>query len=251
MLITRLKLQEDIRQKYKFANLKIRYSYNGAKFCGSQSQPNGRSVEDALKNALSHVGLFGSLTTSSRTDRGVHALGQISTIKCPDFWDLRRLKELINRHAKPNILVKKLEFVSENFHPRYCAVARSYRYILNHGEFDPFLADFCHFYGNLDINLLNLALSKFVGKHDFSEFMKFGSDTKSPEREIYKAYAYRYKNLTIIKFKANGFLRSQVRLMVANALKSLKTSQEISFTKALTRIPAPPNGLYLERIFYK
>jgi len=230
--------------------LKITYSYNGAKFCGSQSQPNGLSVENALKAALGHVGLFGSLTTSSRTDKGVHALSQVSTMPCPDFWDLRRLKELINRHALPYIYIKKLEFVDENFHPRFSAKARSYRYILNHGEFDPFLADFCHFYPNLDINLLNLALSNFIGEHDFSVFMKAGSEIKSPVRKIYKAYAFRHKNLTIIKFKANGFLRSQVRLMVANALKSLNSGQKINFKKALTRIPAPPNGLYLERIFY-
>lgn len=230
--------------------LKITYSYNGAKFCGSQSQPNGLSVENSLKDALSHVGLFGSLTTSSRTDKGVHALSQVSTTPCPDFWDLCRLKKLINRHATPYIYVKKLEFVDENFHPRFSAKARSYRYILNHGKFDPFLADFCHFYPNLDINLLNSVLSNFIGEHDFSAFMKVGSEIKSPVREIYKAYAFRHKNLTIIKFTANGFLRSQVRLMVANALKSLKSGQKINFKKALTRIPAPPNGLYLERIFY-
>ena len=88
--------------------------------------------------------------------------------------------------------------------------------------------------------------------------MKTGSDTKSPMREIYKAFCYTHKEQTIIVFKANGFLRGQVRLMVANLLKALKQKDGSELIKsslngrpALTRIPAPAEGLYLNRVFYK
>lgn len=88
--------------------------------------------------------------------------------------------------------------------------------------------------------------------------MKTGSDTKSPVREIYKAFCYTYKEQTIIVFKANGFLRGQVRLMVANLLKALKQKDGSDLIKAslngrpaITRIPAPAEGLYLNRVFYK
>ncbi len=289
--------------------IKLTYAYNGAQFCGSQTQPHGRSVEDALDSALARLGIFERVITSSRTDKGVHALNQVSAVHCASFWQIARLRDLINRHAAPYIFVKKIEVVSEDFQPRYDAKMRSYRYVLNHGEFDPFLSDFCLFHKKGDLRALNAALRVFVGRHDFSAFMKSGSDVKSCVREIYAAYAFAHKNCTIIKFRADGFLRAQVRLMVANALKSLELSQSrgplnfkdpssgslnfqngdcgiyggasralgsgnegaggelsapsdenstkvgakdrtLSIDKALTRIPAPPNGLYLERVFY-
>lgn len=231
-------------------NIKLIYSYDGSLLSGSQSQPNKNTAEDILKSAISHAGLFDRLTTSSRTDKGVHALNQVSVTKCGDFWDLRRLKELINRHTHPILHIKDIKQVDDSFHPRFDAKARSYRYILNHSKFSPFLANYCYFCNEVDLDKLNLALSKFIGKNDFSNFMKTGSDTKSSIREIHKAYAFRYKNLTIIKFKANGFLRSQVRLMIANALNECQKNLEFNLDKPNTRIPTPPNALYLERIFY-
>ena len=230
--------------------LKLVYSYDGSKFSGSQSQPHGRGVEDVLRAALGRVGIFAPLISSSRTDKGVHALRQVSCVECTAHWELPRLKELINRHCAPYIFVRHISPVPRDFHPRYDAVARCYRYVLNHGRPSPFLSDFCVFYPRVDLAALNAALANFVGEHDFSEFMKSGSDIKSPVRELYVARAYSFRNLTLINFKANGFLRAQVRLMVANALKSMQSGRKISFSRALSRIPFPPNGLYLSGVSY-
>lgn len=230
--------------------LKLVYSYDGSKFSGSQSQPHGRGVEDALRAALGRVGIFAPLISSSRTDKGVHALRQVSCVECTVHWELPRLKELINRHCAPYIFVQHISPVPRDFHPRYDAVARCYRYVLNHGRPSPFLSDFCVFYPRVDLAALNAALANFVGEHDFSEFMKSGSDIKSPVRELYVARAYSFRNLTLINFKANGFLRAQVRLMVANALKSVQSGRKISFSRALSRIPFSPNGLYLSGVSY-
>ena len=230
--------------------LKLIYSYDGSKFSGSQSQPHGRGVEDVLRAALGRVGIFAPLISSSRTDKGVHALRQVSCVECTVHWELPRLKELINRHCAPYIFVQHISQVPRDFHPRYDAVARSYRYVLNHGRPSPFLSDFCVFYPRVDLAALNAALANFIGEHDFSEFMKSGSDIKSPVRELYIARAYSFRNLTLINFKANGFLRAQVRLMVANALKSVQSGRKISFSRALSRIPFPPNGLYLSGVSY-
>ena len=230
--------------------LKLVYSYDGSKFSGSQSQPHGRGVEDVLRAALGRVGIFAPLISSSRTDKGVHALRQVSCVECTVHWELSRLKELINRHCAPYIFVRHISPVPRDFHPRYDAVARCYRYVLNHGCPSPFLSDFCVFYPRVDLAALNAALANFIGEHDFSEFMKSGSDIKSPVRELYVARAYSFRNLTLINFKANGFLRAQVRLMVANALKSVQSGRKISFLRALSRIPFPPNGLYLSSVSY-
>lgn len=230
--------------------LKLVYSYDGSKFSGSQSQPHGCGVEDVLRAALGRVGIFAPLISSSRTDKGVHALRQVSCVECAVHWELPRLKELINRHCAPYIFVQHISPVPRDFHPRYDAVARCYRYVLNHGRPSPFLSDFCVFYPRVDLAALNAALANFVGEHDFREFMKSGSDIKSPVRELYVARAYSFRNLTLINFKANGFLRAQVRLMVANALKSVQSGRKISFSRALSRIPFPPNGLYLSSVSY-
>lgn len=230
--------------------LKLIYSYDGSKFSGSQSQPHGCGVEDVLRAALGRVGIFAPLISSSRTDKGVHALRQVSCVECTVHWELPRLKELINRHCAPYIFVQHISQVPRDFHPRYDAVARCYRYVLNHGRPSPFLSDFCVFYPRVDLAALNAALANFIGEHDFSEFMKSGSDIKSPVRKLYVARAYSFRNLTLINFKANGFLRAQVRLMVANALKSVQSGRKISFSRALSRIPFPPNGLYLSNVSY-
>ena len=298
--------------------LKLVFSYDGSKFQGSQTQPHENGVEDALGAALAHVGIFSKIISSSRTDKGVHANNQVACVECGEYFkDFARLKALINRHAHPAIHVKFISRVKDDFHPRYDATARAYRYVVNHGEFSPFLSPYETFLPKFDLNLANELLALFVGEHDFSAFMKLGNDVKSTVRRVKKAFCYERGERTIIIFKANGFLRAQVRLMVASVLKALELAksskfrqtqvQEFKFERAeaanldanltaehaeriaskfdaknsnlnkvanncrdanflkakellrqaiyeqkpLTRIPAPPNGLYLNRVFYE
>lgn len=233
-----------------FKYIKLIYSYDGSKFLGSQKQPHKKSVEDILSLALSRVGIFNDLKSSSRTDKGVHALNQVSVTKCLSFWDLNNLRNLINRKIESGIFIKDIIEVDKNFNPRFDAKARVYRYILNHSKVDVFLQNYCYFCKEIDIKKLNEALKIFIGRNDFKNFYKTGSNELSTTREIYKAFAYRYKNLTIIKFRANAFLRSQVRLMVANALKSSYEDKKLMLDRPLTKVLAPASGLYLERVIY-
>ena len=206
--------------------LKLIFSYDGSKFQGSQTQPHENGVEDALGAALAHVGIFSKIISSSRTDKGVHANNQVACVECGEhFSDFARLKALINRHAHPAVHVKFISRAQDCFHPRYDATARAYRYVINHGEFSPFLAPYETFLPKFDPNLANELLALFVGEHDFSAFMKLGSDVKSPERRIKKAFCYARGERSIIVFKANGFLRAQVRLMVASVLKALELAK--------------------------
>ncbi|MBE3022901.1 tRNA pseudouridine(38-40) synthase TruA [Campylobacter sp. 7477a] len=234
------------------------FSYDGSKFQGSQTQPHENGVEDALARALAHVGIFNKITSSSRTDKGVHANNQSACVECGEhFKDLNRLKDLINRHAHPHIHIKRIMRANEEFHPRYDAKARLYRYIISHEDFSVFRSDYEVFLPEFDIKIANKLLKNFIGEHDFSMFMKTGSDTKSPVRTITKAFCYRHKNKSVIVFKANGFLRGQVRLMVATVLKGLKFNNagklicaQLQNKAPFTRIPAPAQGLYLHRVFY-
>lgn len=238
--------------------LKLIFSYDGSKFQGSQTQPHENGVEDELSRALAHVGIFDRIISSSRTDKDVHANNQVASVRCGEYFkDFKRLSDLINRHAHPHIHIKRISKVDDNFHPRYDAKFRQYRYIINHGDFSPFLSQYQTFLPKFDIDKTNELLALFIGEHDFSAFMKVGSDTKSPVRTITKAFCYSYKEKTIIVFKANGFLRAQIRLMVATILKALRLENgadlinlALQDKQPLTRIPAPPNGLYLNRVFY-
>lgn len=210
--------------------LKLVFSYDGSKFQGSQAQPHENGVEDALGAALAHVGIFSKIISSSRTDKGVHANNQVACVECGEhFKDFARLKALINRHAHPAIHVKFISRVKDDFHPRYDATARAYRYVINHGEFSPFLSPYETFLPKFDPNLANELLALFVGEHNFSAFMKLGSDVKSPVRRVSKAFCYARGERTIIVFKANGFLRAQVRLMVASVLKALELAKSGKF----------------------
>lgn len=210
--------------------LKLVFSYDGSKFQGSQTQPHENGVEDALGAALAHVGIFGKIISSSRTDKGVHANNQVACVECGEhFRDFAHLRALINRHAHPAIHVKFISRVKDDFHPRYDATARAYRYVINHGEFSPFLSPYETFLPKFDPNLANELLALFVGEHNFSAFMKLGSDVKSPVRRVSKAFCYARGERTIIIFKANGFLRAQVRLMVASVLKALELAKSGKF----------------------
>lgn len=210
--------------------LKLVFSYDGSKFQGSQTQPHENGVEDALGAALAHVGIFSKIISSSRTDKGVHANNQVACVECGEhFRDFAHLRALINRHAHPAIHVKFISSVKDGFHPRYDATARAYRYVINHGEFSPFLSPYETFLPKFDPNLANELLALFVGEHNFSAFMKLGSDVKSPVRRVSKAFCYARGERTIIIFKANGFLRAQVRLMVASVLKALELAKSGKF----------------------
>lgn len=239
----------------------IVFSYDGSRFLGSQSQPHGLSVEDSLKKALACVGVFDAPVMSSRTDKGVHALRQCASVRVGEHWknNTQRLLEQIQRHLPQSIRLSNIKAVDDDFHARYDACARSYRYIINHAMPSAFNSEYYTHLSPFDIKKANALLQEFKGTKDFSSFMKVGSDTKSSIRTITTAKCYKINNKTVILLRANGFLRSQVRLIVAAVLKALALSEkdginaikaQLDGTKILTRMPAPAQGLYLSRVHY-
>lgn len=238
--------------------LKLTFAYDGSRFQGSATQPHANSVQDGLANALSHLGIFEKPLFASRTDKGVHSLGAVASVRCGEhFKDLADLTKRLNHFAHPHIHIKKIERVSENFEVRFNATMREYRYILNHNEFSPFLAPYFLFYPAIDIQKTNEILSLFVGKHDFRAFQKQGEAEKDTVRTIFRARVLKHRNLSVFIFRANGFLRTQIRLSIGAVLKVLGNKmsvealkEQICAQKEHFRTPAPPNGLYLSKIWY-
>ncbi|AXP08626.1 tRNA pseudouridine(38-40) synthase TruA [Campylobacter hepaticus] len=238
--------------------LKLIFSYDGSSFLGSAMQIHKKSVQDALSEALSHLGIFSRVLMASRTDKGVHASYAVASVECGEYFkDFIYLQKQINKFAHPFIHIKKIERVKDDFEVRFDVKAREYRYIFSHARYNPFMSSYVYFYPRFDIIKANRLLKLFIGKKDLKFFCKSGGNYKTTIREIFSTKAYVYKDLSIFCFKANGFLRGQIRLSVASILKVLegKMSEEelkeqIEGKKRYHHSLVPPNGLYLSRIFY-
>jgi len=232
--------------------------YDGGCFRGFQRQKSTKyTITTAIELALVSVGIDSKIRGSGRTDTGVHATGQVIDFEVPNFWrDLAKLKEVLNRKLK-HISFKHISLVEDNFHSRFSAKRRLYRYIFKTTKPSIFEDRYIAYYPPFDVTLLQQALIKFKGEHDFSNFLKTGTLTHTNIREIYRAKYKRFNNYHIIYFEANGFLRSQVRMMVEVAMRvalgefSIKKLEEQLELKEryITRL-APPEGLYLARIIY-
>jgi tRNA pseudouridine38-40 synthase len=233
-------------------------AYDGGHFQGFQKQKSTKNtITTAIEIALKSMGIQDNIRGSGRTDAGVHATGQVIDFTIPEFWtDLSKLRVALNRKLQ-YISFKHISYVDEAFHSRFSAKKRTYRYIFKTKEVSIFEQNHLSYYPPFNQVLLEKALKTFEGKHDFSNFIKTGSITHTNIRHIYEAHYKSYQNYHIIYFQANGFLRSQVRMMVEGAMQvALKTWSLEELKKQLhleertmTKL-APPEGLYLARILY-
>jgi tRNA pseudouridine38-40 synthase len=233
-------------------------AYDGSHFFGFQKQkstPN--TVAGELESALHSVHISSEIMGSGRTDAGVHATGQVIHFDLPPYWDdVNKLKLTLNRKLK-HIVIKHITQVNETFHARFSAKKRMYRYVFKTQKPSVFEETYISYYSYFDEKKLQNALDLFIGIHDFKYFKKTGSPTHTDVREIYTAkYLYR-KGFHLIYFQANGFLRSQVRMMVEMCMQYAQgrvtleqVSEQIKTQKKHNQRLAPPEGLYLAQISY-
>jgi tRNA pseudouridine38-40 synthase len=229
-------------------------TYNGTNFFGSQAQKEStNTILGNIESVFSKININSKIIASGRTDKGVHATGQVISFDIPAFWkDLKKLQKVLNEMLPSTIQVKHIKIVNDEFHARYSAKKRVYRYIIKNEKSNPFENDFISFYENINFEDIQKNIKLFIGEFDFKNYMKTGSNIKSTNREIYKAFAYKHKDYIILNFEANGFLRSQIRLMVGGLLNlNKKEIQEQLLCKVKHKIkPAKCNGLYLAKIKY-
>lgn len=239
-------------------NVKITISYDGFSYQGSQRQPNKKSVEDKLLEVFKLLNIEPKITLSGRTDKQVHATGQVFNIEIPSFWsDFVKLKQVLNYKLPTSIRVRHIQKVSDEFHSRFHAKKRVYRYVISTKESNPFLANYVTFVKKINEEKINEAIKLFIGVHDFEYFHKSGSDKENLVREVYDAKFYKYKDFYIFKFESNSYLRSQIRIMVGFLLKISEgklskddLQNQLDRKKCIYKIPALPNGLYLSKVKY-
>ena len=239
-------------------NLKVVIAYDGSLFQGSQKQPNGLTIENKLLKAFKRINIDTSIVLSGRTDKEVHATGQVFNCLIPDFWeDFKKLKEILNRNLPGSIKILKISKVYDNFHSRFHAKKRVYRYLITTKPTTPFNDKFITYVQNINEEVLKKAIKEFIGVYDFKYFHKTGSDKELTIREIFDTSFYKYKDIYVFRFEANSYLRSQIRLMVGFLLAINNNKQTIENLKEQLRLekhhfktPALANGLYLAKIKY-
>lgn len=239
-------------------NLKFTLAYDGSLFQGSQKQPNGQTVEDKLLKAFKKINIETNIVLSGRTDKEVHATGQVFNCLIPGYWeDFFKLKEVLNKNLPSSIKILKISKVDENFHSRFHAKSRVYRYLITTKPTTPFNDKFITYVKNVDEELIKKAIKEFIGIYDFEYFHKTGSDKDITVREIFNTAFYKYKDIYVFKFTANSYLRSQIRLMVGFLLaineKKLTIEdlkKQLRLEKNIFKTPIKANGLYLAKIKY-
>lgn len=239
-------------------NVKLTLAYDGSKFEGSAIQPKVTTVQGTLAKALKVLGCDEKTVFSGRTDKDVHSTNQVVSFQIPPFWeDLEKLKSTLQKLVGDFIKIKKLEIVADDFHARFSAKKREYRYVISLKETNPFTHSYLYHHKNINLEILQKASKILVGRYDFLYFSKSGSEPKSTVREIYDVKIYQYKDFVVFKFCANSYLRSQIRLMVGFLLKisdgvlSLEDlKKQLNREACISKTLAPPNGLYLSRIRY-
>ena len=235
-------------------------AYDGAAFYGFQAQSTTPiTVSGALIRAAEKIGINSAIVGSGRTDRGVHATGQVIHFDLPSHWqnDLKKLKTVYNRLLSPHIQIKTITPVSDAFHARFSAKRRIYRYVFKSTPPTPFENLYaCHLHHS-NPEKLQSALKLFEGTHDFCYFHKKGSDPGSTVRTIFRTDVKAFRRYIMLYIEANGFLRSQVRMIVGacmdymhNNLTLKQIDEQLTGKTMHSTHLAPPQGLYLARVIY-
>lgn len=235
--------------------------YDGAPFSGWQTQPQGKTVQDALERALAEVaGAPVRTACAGRTDAGVHAVAQVAHFDAPALRPENAWVRGVNAHLPDSIAVRWAREVPDDFHARYSARSRSYRYVLyNHTVRPALLAGKVGwFHLPLDIGAMRAAAGLLVGEQDFSAFRAAECQAKSPVKTLDMLDVARQLDLVVVTASARSFLHHQVRSMVG----SLKLVGEGKWSPRDLRAAldardrsrcgplAPADGLYLTRVDY-
>ncbi len=196
----------------------LRLEYDGTGFVGWQRQDNGISVQDVLELAAARLaGAPVAATTAGRTDAGVHAAGQVVHIDLPRDFPLRTVREALNFHMKPyRVAVLDAAAVADDWHARFTAIGRAYRYRILNRRARPALlfGQVWHVQKPLDQAAMHGAAQSLLGRHDFSAFRAAACQAKTPWRTLDRLDVIRDGEMVEIVVEARSFLHHMVRNFV-------------------------------------
>lgn len=236
-------------------------AYDGSRYAGYQRQPDVVTVQGTLEAVLGRVLRHPVRSTAAgRTDRGVHALGQVVSFTTGSSIPVPRLALALRKSLPPSIVVTRLQETPLDFHPRRNAVMRTYRYLMAEGRPpSPFLSPYVTLLREpIDWELLESTSRVLLGTHSFLSFCTVPSEEEKPVRTLDRIKLGRQGPFTHIDFQGRSFLRGMIRNIMGWLLEvgaGRRSPGEVSAlldtpVKDRAVPPAPPNGLYLVHVEY-
>ncbi len=245
--------------------IKLTLHYDGGAFFGWQVQPGARTVQGQLEAALSRLADRPvSVLGAGRTDRGVHATGQVASAVMPGKWTAGAVRRGLNAVLPRDVWVAAAEEVTLDFHARYDAVAREYEYRVGTAEVarSPFLRPYCWALDTrrepVEAALLVQAAVVLRGVHSFRAFAKTGQPERGERCTVERAEWEEWKAGALFRIRANRFLHHMVRYLVGTMVEVARGRRSAADIVRLldcdpgveTSPPAPAEGLFLTRVYY-
>ncbi len=237
-------------------------AYDGTNYCGWQVQPNGITIEEVLNRSLSNLlGEKIEVMGASRTDSGVHSLGNVAVFDTNTRMPADKIAFALNQRLPEDIVVQGSCEVPSDWHPRYQESTKTYEYrILNRTFRMPTRRLDTYFYHYpLDVEQMSEAASYLVGTHDFASFCAANAQVKSTVRTIYSCTAQKENDIITIRVTGNGFLYNMVRIIAGTLIEvgaGKRRPEEIKDILAAENRDAagptaPAQGLTMMGIEYK
>lgn len=242
--------------------IKLTIAYDGTNYCGWQVQPNGITIEEVINKALRKLtGEEITVIGASRTDSGVHAMGNVAVFDTDTTIPAEKIAVALNQRLPEDIVIVKSEEVHPDFHPRYCDCSKTYEYhIINTRIPNPTKRLTNYFVSYiLDIDKMRKAASYLVGEHDFVSFCNVRTDVDSTVRCITELEILKCGEEITIRITGNGFLYNMVRIIVGTLIRVGRGFYEPEKVKEILEakdrkaagVTAPAHGLMLIRIEYR
>ena len=200
----------------------LRVAYDGTAYCGWQLQPNGNTIEAELNRHLSE--LFQEeiqVIGASRTDAGVHALGNVAVFDTQARMPGEKVSYALNQRLPEDIVVQSSSEVEPDFHPRHCMSKKTYEYRILNREFPlPMYRNMAYFtYEKLDLEAMKAACQYFLGEQDFKSLCSIKTQAATTVREIYSLTVEEEGPFLLIRVEGNGFLYNMVRIIAGTLLE--------------------------------
>ena len=242
-------------------NIKITIEYDGTNYHGWQIQPNAITIQAAIQDALAKITKTQTrIIGAGRTDTGVHAAGQVANFHSHSQMSPIAFQKALNATLPRDIVINDVEEVPPDFHARFSAVSRTYRYtILNRAYPSALLRNNTYFFSeSIDVQGAHTICQSLVGVRDFSSLQRSGSGRIIPICEIYECQCWREEDLVYFEIEADAFLRGMVRAIVGTVLKLHDRGDGVNrlhkILDARNRSAAgasvPPHGLSLLHVKY-
>lgn len=243
-------------EEKKTRRIMLTVAYDGTNYHGWQIQPEAITIEKVLNECLTEVlGEPITVIGASRTDAGVHAMGNIAVFDTVSRIPAEKYPYVLNKVLPEDIRILKGDAVDDDFHPRKCDTRKTYEYRILNTEFELPLKrlNTYHYYGALDVCKMNEAAKLLIGEHDFTSFCSVNAQSETRVRTIIETSVRREDDEIIISVCGNGFLYNMVRIIAGTLIEvgrgHMSSDQIASILDAKDRSmagpTAPPQGLTL------